>query len=39
VYEEEELQQRRLHKENQPMDQLDRVIEEIRRMMVRSAAK
>jgi hypothetical protein len=31
------VQQRRLHKENQPLEQLDRVIEEIREMMVRSA--
>jgi hypothetical protein len=31
------VQQRRLHKENQPVEQLDMVIEEIRRLMVRSA--
>jgi hypothetical protein len=31
------VQQRRLHKENQPIKQLDRVIEEIRRLMLRSA--
>jgi hypothetical protein len=33
----EELQLRRLHKENQPLEQLDRVIEEIRKLMLRSA--
>jgi hypothetical protein len=33
---EEDLQSRRLHKENQPLEQLDRVIEEIRKMMLRS---
>jgi hypothetical protein len=33
----EELQLRRLHKESQPMEQLDRVIEELRKMMLRSA--
>jgi hypothetical protein len=33
----EELQPRRMHKKSQPLvDQLDRVIEEIRRMMLRS---
>jgi hypothetical protein len=31
------VQQRRLHKESQPVDKLDRVIEEIRRLMLRSA--
>jgi hypothetical protein len=31
------VQQRRLHKENQPIEQLDRVIEEIRELMLRSA--
>jgi hypothetical protein len=30
---------RRLHKENQPLEQLDRVIEEIREMMVRSTKR
>jgi len=33
----EELQLRRLHKENQPLEQLDRVIEEIKKLMLRSA--
>jgi hypothetical protein len=33
----EGVQQRRLHKESQPLEQLDRVIEEIRRLMLRSA--
>jgi hypothetical protein len=33
----EELQQRRLHKKSQPLEQLDRVIEEIRKLMLRSA--
>jgi len=32
----EELQLRRLHKEKQQLEQLDRVIEEIRRLMLRS---
>jgi hypothetical protein len=32
---EEEVQQRRLHKKSQPLEQLDRVIEEIRRLMLR----
>jgi hypothetical protein len=32
----EEVQPRRLHKENQPLEQLDKEIEEIRRMMLRS---
>jgi hypothetical protein len=32
-----EVQQRRLHKENQPLEQLEEVIEEIRRLMLRSA--
>jgi hypothetical protein len=31
---EEEVQQRRLHKKSHPLEQLDRVIEEIRRMML-----
>jgi hypothetical protein len=31
------LQQRRLHKKSQPLEQLDRVIEEIRKLMLRSA--
>jgi hypothetical protein len=31
------VQWRRLHKESQPLEQLDREIEEIRRMMLRSA--
>jgi hypothetical protein len=31
------VKQRRLHKENQPVEQLDMVIEEIRRLMARSA--
>jgi hypothetical protein len=33
----EEVQQRRLHKKSQPLEQLDEVIEEIRRLMLRSA--
>jgi len=33
------VQQRRLHKENQPLEKLDRVIEEIREMMVRSTVE
>jgi hypothetical protein len=33
----EELQPSRLHKENQSMKQLEEVIEEIRRLMLRSA--
>jgi hypothetical protein len=33
----EEVQQRRLHKKSQPLEQLDRVIEEIRKLMLRSA--
>jgi hypothetical protein len=33
----EELQPRRLHKKSQPLEQLDRVIEEIRKLMLRSA--
>jgi hypothetical protein len=32
----EELQPRRLHKKSQPLEQLDRVIEEIRKLMLRS---
>jgi hypothetical protein len=28
---------RRLHKESQPLEQLDMIIEEIRRLMIRSA--
>jgi hypothetical protein len=36
-YGEEEVQQRRLHKKSQPLEQLDRVIEEIIKMMLRSA--
>jgi len=32
----EELQPRILHKENQPLEQLDRVIEEIRKLILRS---
>jgi hypothetical protein len=36
-YGEEEVQQRRLHKKSQPLEQLDRVIEEIRKLMLRSA--
>jgi hypothetical protein len=35
----EELQPRRLHKKSQPLEQLDRVIEEIRKLMLRSAAR
>jgi hypothetical protein len=31
------VQQRRLHKKSQPLEQLDRVIEEIRKLMLRSA--
>jgi hypothetical protein len=34
----EKVQPRRLHKESQPLDQLDEIIEEIRRMMSRSTA-
>jgi hypothetical protein len=34
---EKEVQQRRLHKESQPLEQLDRVIEEIMKLMLRSA--
>jgi hypothetical protein len=33
----EEVQQRRLHTESQPLEQLDEVIEKIRRLMLRSA--
>jgi hypothetical protein len=33
----EELQQRRQHKKIQPLEQLDRVIEEIRRLKLRSS--
>jgi ribosomal protein L12E/L44/L45/RPP1/RPP2 len=33
------VQQRRLHKESQPLEQLDEVIEEIRRLMLSSAAE
>jgi hypothetical protein len=36
-YGEEEVHQRRLHKNIQPLEQLDRVIEEIRKLMLRSA--
>jgi hypothetical protein len=32
-----EVQPRRLHKESQPLDQLDEVIEGIRRLMLRSS--
>jgi hypothetical protein len=32
-----ELQPRRLHKKSQPLEQLDRVIEDIRKMMLSSA--
>jgi hypothetical protein len=32
----EELQPRRMHKKSQPLEQMDRVIEEIRRLMLRS---
>jgi hypothetical protein len=35
----EEVQEKKLHKENQPEEKLDRVIEEIRKMMVRSIAE
>jgi hypothetical protein len=35
----EEVQPRRLHKESQPLEQLDEVIEGIRRLMSRSAAE
>ena len=35
----EEVQPRRLHKESQPLDQLDEVIEGIRRLMSRSATE
>jgi hypothetical protein len=35
----EEVQPRRLHKESQTLDQLDEVIEKIRRLMLRSAAE
>jgi hypothetical protein len=34
---EEEVQQRRLHKKIQPLEHLDRVIEEIKKLMLRSA--
>jgi hypothetical protein len=34
---EEEVQQRRLHKKSQPLEPLDMVIEEIRKLMLRSA--
>jgi hypothetical protein len=37
VYEEEELQPSRLHKESQPAEQLEEVIEEIRELMLKSA--
>jgi hypothetical protein len=33
---EKAVQQRRFHKKRQPLEQLDRVIEEIRRLMLRS---
>jgi hypothetical protein len=36
---EEELQQGRLHTKSQPLEQLDEVIEEIRRLMLSLAAK
>jgi hypothetical protein len=36
---EEEVQPRRLHKESQPLEQLDEVIEGIRRLMLRSTAE
>jgi hypothetical protein len=36
-YGEEEVQHRRLHKKSQPLEQLDRVIEEIIKLMLRSA--
>jgi hypothetical protein len=32
----EEVQPRRLHEESQPLEQLDEVIEEIRRLMIQS---
>jgi hypothetical protein len=32
----EELQQRRLHKKNHPLEKIDRVIEEIKKLMLRS---
>jgi hypothetical protein len=35
----EEVQWRRLQKESQPWEQLDEIIEEIRRLMLRSAAE
>jgi hypothetical protein len=35
----EEVQRSRLQKESQPWEQLDEVIEEIRRLMLRSAAE
>jgi hypothetical protein len=34
---EKKVQQRRLHKKSQPLEQLDRVIEEIKKLMLRSA--
>jgi hypothetical protein len=34
-----EVQQRRLHTKSQPLEQLDEVIEEIRRLMLNSAAE
>jgi hypothetical protein len=35
----EEMQPRRLHKENQPWEQLEEVIEGIRRLMLKSVAE
>jgi hypothetical protein len=34
---EEEVKKRRLHNKSQPLEKLDRVIEEIRRLILRSA--
>jgi hypothetical protein len=39
IYKEEELQPRRLHKESEPAKKLDEVIEEIRRLMLRSTTE
>jgi hypothetical protein len=33
------VQHKRLHKESHPLEQLDEIIEEIRRLMSRSAAE
>jgi hypothetical protein len=36
THKEEEMQPRRLHEESQPLEQLDKVLENIRRLMLRS---